>query len=510
MQLDLNDLPTDTELLHRLVRDIAGTIEHRDTEIERLKSIIKQLQRAQFGRRSERLDPDQFALGLEDLDSDLAREEEKRPRAENQQTERSSHHRKPLPDHLPRADVRLDINDMTCACCGGALHVIGESVSEMLDWIPAQLCVIRTTRPKYACRTCETVVQAPAPERLIAGGIATPALLAQVLVSKYCDHTPLYRQSQIFARHGVDLPRSTLAGWVGGACWWLEALHERLCKNVFASDHLFADDTPVPVLDPGRGRTKTGRLWVYAREQRGWGGPEPPAAVYLFAPDRRAERPASHLEHFKGVLHVDGYAGFESLADKGNVVLAACWSHTRRRFYEVAQATNAPIATEALRRIAELYAVEAEVRGQSPAHRLAARHNRSKPIVDAMRLWFEAQLPLVPGRSTLAEAIRYALSRWDGLTRFLHDGRIELDTNPVEGAIRPVALGRKNHLFAGSDGGGHRWAVLCSLIESCKLNNVEPYAYLHDVLTRMVDGHPINRLDELLPWAWNARDSVKS
>jgi transposase len=346
MQLDLANLPTDTALLHRLVRDIVGTIDHRDSEIERLKSIIKQLQRMQFGRRSERLDPNQLALELEDLDGDLAREEEKRPRVEKQ-TERLSH-RKPLPDHLPRDDVRLDIDDMICACCGGALHVIGESVSEMLDWIPAQLRVIRTTRPKYACRTCETVVQVSAPERVIAGGLATPALLAQVLVSKYGDHTPLYRQSQIFARHGVDLPRSTLAGWVGGACWWLEALHERLCKNVFASDHLFADDTPVPVLDPGRGRTKTGRLWVYAREQRGWGGPEPPAAVYLFAPDRRAERPASHLENFKGVLHVDGYAGFEPLTEKGDVVLAACWSHTRRRFYEVAQATNAPIATEVL------------------------------------------------------------------------------------------------------------------------------------------------------------------
>jgi transposase len=508
MQLDLDNLPTDTVLLHRLVRDIVGGIEHRDTEIERLKSIIKQLQRAQFGRRSERLDPDQLALGFEEIEGDLAREEESRPPAEKQPTERSSR-RKPLPGHLPREDVRLDIGDITCACCGGALHVVGESVSEMLDWIPAQLRVIRTTRPKYACRICETVVQAPAPERVIAGGLATPALLAQVLVSKYCDHTPLYRQSQIFARHGVDLPRSTLAGWVGGACWWLEALHERLCKHVFASDHLFADDTPVPVLDPGRGRTKTGRLWVYAREQRGWGGPEPPAAVYLFAPDRRAERPASHLKSFKGVLHVDGYAGFESLTEKGEVVLAACWSHTRRRFYEVAQATSAPIATEALRRIGELYGVEAGVRGQSPAHRLAARHKRSKYIVDAMRLWFEAQLPLVPSRSTLAEAIRYALSRWEALTRFLHDGRIELDTNPVERAIRPVALGRKNHLFAGSDGGGHRWAVLCSLIESCKLNDVEPYAYLHDVLSRMVNGYPINHLDELLPWSWKTANPVK-
>ncbi|MDX8496712.1 IS66 family transposase [Mesorhizobium sp. VK22B] len=508
MRLDLDNLPTEPALLQHLVRDIAALVEHRDGEIERLKSIIKQLQRAQFGRRSEQLDPDQLALALEDLDGDLAREVESRPRVDKQQRDLPS--RKPLPDHLPREDVRLDVDDNICKGCGGVLHLIGESVSEMLDWVPAKLRVIRTTRPKYACRTCETVVQAPAPERPIAGGLATPALLAQVLVSKYCDHTPLYRQSQIFARHGVDLPRSTLAGWVGGACWWLEALHERLAKSVFASDHLFADDTPVPVLDPGRGRTKTGRLWVYAREQRAWAGPEPPAAIYMFAPDRKAERPASHLEHFKGVLHVDGYAGFEQLTGKGNIVLAACWSHTRRKFYDVAQATDAPIAVEALRRIGQLYAVEADVRGQSPAHRLASRRSRSKPIVDAMRAWLEAQLPLLPGRSTLAEAIRYALPRWEGLTRFLHDGRIELDTNPVERAIRPIALGRKNHLFAGSDGGGHRWAVLCSLIETCKLNGVEPYTYLHDVLSRMVDGHSINRLDELLPWAWKAGNPVKS
>jgi transposase len=383
MQLDLNNLPTDTGLLHRLVRDIVGTIEHRDSEIEGLKSIIKQLQRAQFGRRSERLDPDQLALGLEDLDGDLAREDESRPRFENQQTERSSR-RERLPDHLPRENIRLDIDNMTCACCGGALHHWRERERDAgLDSgaaarDPNQSAQIR-------CRTCEKVVQAPAPERVIAGGLATPALLAQVLVSKYCDHTPLYRQSQIFARHGVDLPRSTLAGWVGAACWWLEALH--------ASDHLFADDTPVPLLDPGRGRTKTGRLWVYAREQCGWGRPEPPAAVYLFAPDRKAERLASHLENFEGVLHVDGYAGFEPLADNGDIVLAACWSHARRRFYEVAQATNPPIATEALCRIAELYAIEAEVRGQSPVRRLAARRSRSRPIVAAMRL-----KPRIPAR----------------------------------------------------------------------------------------------------------------
>jgi transposase len=438
MRIDLDNLPVDTALLHRLVRDMAAVVEHRDGEIERLQLIIKTLQRAQFGRRSERMDDDQLALALEDLDGDIGRIEADRPTVISEADPGQSK-RKPLPDHLPREEILLDVPSDTCPCCGGTMHRIGESESEMLDWVPAQLRVIRITRPKYACRTCNKVVQAAAPERPIAGGLATPALLAQVLIAKYCDHTPLYRQSQIFARHGVEIERSTLAGWVGGACWWLEALHERLCKNVFASDHLFADDTPVPVLDPGRGRTKTGRLWVYAREQRPWAGPEPPAAVYLFEPDRKAERPASHLEHFKGVLHVDGYAGFERLTGKGDIILAACWAHTRRKFYEVVHATNAPLAEEALRRIGELYAIEAEVRGQPPPYRLAARQSRSKPIVDALRIWLEQQLPRISGRSTLTEAMRYALARWEGLTRFLHDGRIELDTNPVERAIRPVA-----------------------------------------------------------------------
>jgi transposase len=509
MLIDLENLPHDTAVLHQLVRDMAAAAGAHEGEIERLRMIIKTLQRAQFGRRSERLDPDQLALALEDLEGDIASVEASHPAAPKAAPEPPSR-RKPLPDHLPREDVLLDVASPVCTCCGGALHAIGESVSEMLDWVPAQLRVLRITRPKYACRVCETVAQAAALDRLIAGGLATPALITQVLIAKYCDHTPLYRQSQIFARHGVDLARSTLAGWVGGACWWLDALQDRLCRNVFASNHLFADDTPVPVLDPGRGRTKTGRLWVYARDERPWAGPEPPAAVYLFAPDRKAARPVAHLAQFKGVLHVDGYAGFEQLASKGDIVLAACWAHTRRKFYDVVEATGSPLATEALRRIAEIYAVEAEVRGQSPAHRLAARRSRSKPIVDALRTWLEAQLPRVPGRSTLAEAIRYALARWTGLTRFLADGRIELDTNPVERAIRPVALGRKNHLFAGSDGGGDRWATTCSLIETAKLNDVEPYEYLRDVLTRMVGGHPISRLDDLLPWAWKAGNPVKT
>ncbi len=508
MLIDLDNLPSDPGLLHQLLRDMAAAVESRDGEIERLQSIIRKLQRAQFGRRSERLDPNQLALALEDLDADVARITEGRPTAAGS-VERAQR-RKPLPDHLPRHEVRLDIPSLLCTDCGAALHAIGESVSEMLDWVPAQLRVIRTVRPKYACRTCATVRQAAAPERLIAGGLATPALLAQVLVSKYCDHTPLYRQSRIFARHHVELPRSTLAGWVGGACWWLEALQARLARNVLASDILFADDTPIPVLDPGRGCTKTGRLWVYARDQRGWAGREPPAALYVYAADRKAERPAAHLGAFKGVLHVDGYAGFERLTTGGDVVLAACWAHTRRKFHDVAESTGSPVAAEALRRIAELYGIEGAIRGRPPPFRLLARRERSRPLVTALRAWLETQLAQIAGRSTLAEAIRYALARWDGLCRFLNDGRIEMDTNPVERAIRPVALGRKNHLFAGSDGGGERWAIVCSLIETAKLNGVEPYAYLAEVLQRMVDGHPANRLDDLLPWAWAERNLVKS
>jgi transposase len=406
MRIDLDNLPSELALLQHLVRDMAAVVEHRDGEIERLKLIIKKLQRAQFGRRSERLDDDQLVLALDDLESDIGQVGESHP-ITIAETAGALPKRKPLPDHLPREEILLDVPSDACPCYGGTMHRIGESESEMLDWVPARLRVIRTTRPKYACRVCNKVVQAAAPERAIAGGLATPALLAQVLISKYCDHTPLYRQSQIFARHGVDLSRSTLAGWVGGACRWLEALHERLCKNVFASDHLFADDTPVQVLDPGRGRTKTGRLWVYAREQRPWAGPEPPAAVYLFAPDRKAERPASHLDHFKGVLHVDGYAGFERLTGKGDIILAACWAHTRRKFYEVAEATGSPVAAEALRRIGEFYAIEAEIRGRPPPYRLAARQTRSKPIVDAFRILLEQQLPRIrPQHACRGHALR--------------------------------------------------------------------------------------------------------
>lgn len=508
MRLDLENLPRDTALLHRLVRDMAGLVEHRDDEISRLQQIIKQLQRTQYGCKSERLDAAQLALALEDLDADIAQIIESRPAP--LVTEPLPARRKALPGHLEREEQLLDVEAEDCARCGGTLHPIGESVSEMLDWVPATLRVIRIRRPKYACRGCTTVVQAAAPERVIAGGLATPSLLSHVLISKYCDHLPLYRQSQMFARQGVELERSTLAGWVGGACWWLDTLHARLKEDILSSDHLFADDTTLPVLEPGRRRTKTGRLWVYARDQRGWAGTDPPAALYIYEPDRKAERPKDHLKDYKGTLHVDGYAGFEQLTAGGNIILAACWAHTRRKFYEIAQADGSPIAHEAVHRIAGIYAIEAQIRGMLPTERLALRRDLSAPLVTSLRHWFEAQLPRIPQSGKLAEAIRYALVRWQGLSRFLDDGCIELDTNPVERAIRPVALGRKNHLFAGSDRGAYRWATVASLVETAKLNNIEPYSYIADVLQRMIDGHPANRLDELLPWNWTPQHAVNS
>jgi transposase len=515
VNLDLTALPVDVDALHRLVRELAAQVADDDTalaaaraEVDRLRLIIQRLQRTQFGRRSERLDGDQLALGLEDLDADVARAQASYRTVAVDHAEIEPARRQALPDHLSREDITFDVDEgRLCPCCGGALHMIGETVSEMLDFVPARLRVLRIRRPKYGCRACGTIHQAAAPERPIARGMASPGLLAHVLVSKYCDHTPLYRQTQIFARHGVEIDRSTLANWVGGACWWLEPLQARLAAHVFGSGKIFADDTPIPVLDPGRGRTKMGRLWVYTRDDRPWGGPDPPAAVYFYSPDRKAERPASHLEGFQGILQVDGYAGFERLTAGGDIVLAACWAHARRKLYDLHKATGSPIAAEALRRIAELYAIEKTIRGRTAEERLTVRNAQSRPLVEAMKPWLETELGRIPGRGGLAEAIRYTLSRWTALCRFLDDGRIDLDNNPVERAIRPVALGRKNHLFAGSDGGGARWATVCALITTAKLNDVEPFAYLRDILERMTDGHPMSRLDDLLPWNW-AKKSV--
>ena len=428
-------------------------------EVARLMAIIKELQRHRFGRRSERIDPEQLALALEDLEqavaaAQAAAEKIAETPAKRATTRKRNINRGALPPHLPREEIVIDVADKTCACCGGLKHRIGEDVSERLDMIPAQFKVLVTRRPKYACAACASeVVQAPAPERLIENGIPTEALVAHVLVAKYADHTPLYRQAQIYARQGITLDRSTLADWVGRAAFALRPVHARLLDLLKQSAKLFADETTAPVLDPGRGQTKKGQLWAYARDERPWNGTAPPGVAYVYAPDRKHARPAEHLAGFRGTLQVDGYGAYAELAEAGDVVLAFCWAHVRRRFYEIQVATPAPIAAEALVRIAALYTVEADIRGRSADARRQARQQRSKPLIEALRPWLEAKLATVSGKSTIAEAIRYALSRWNGLTRFLDDGRIEIDSNVVERSIRPIALGRKNHLFAGSDGG---------------------------------------------------------
>jgi transposase len=480
---------------------------------ERLEQIIKELQRHRFGRRAETLPEDQLLLGLEDVEQAAASSEaegeaavpaERAKRAAKRRMNRGS-----LPAHLPRIEMVVDIEDHSCPCCRNALHRIGEDVSERLDIIPAQLRVLVVRRPKYACRACEeVVVQAPAPARLIEGGLPTEATVAQVLVSKYADHLPLYRQAQIYARQGINLDRSTLADWVGRAAWLLRPVQERLLMRLKSSTKLFADETTAPVLDPGRGRTKTGQLWAYARDDRPWGGTDPPGVAYVYAPDRKAERPITHLAGFKGILQVDGYGGYRVLAERGDIQLAFCWAHVRRRFFELAAAGPAPIASEALERIAKLYAVESEIRGHSADERRDLRQEKSRPAIDNLESWLRTKLGLISQKTKLAEAIRYALSRWEGLTRFLDDGRIEIDTNVVERSIRPIALNRKNALFAGSDGGGEHWAIIASLIETCKLNAIDPQNYLTDVITKIVNGHPNSQIDDLLPWAFPATPTL--
>jgi transposase len=501
-------LPDDPSTLKAMV--IAERVQN-----ERLLQIIKELQRHRFGRRAETLPEDQLLLGLEEVEQNEAASEaeaeQTAPQARAERAAKRRMNRGSLPAHLPRIEMVVDIDDKACPCCGDGLHRIGEDVSERLDVIPAQFRILVVRRPKYACRACEeAVVQAPAPARLIEGGIPTEATVAHVLVSKYADHLPLYRQAQIYARQGIHLDRSTLADWVGRAAFLLRPVHERLLAMLKSSAKLFADETTAPVLDPGRGRTKTGQLWAYARDDRPWDGLDPPGVAYVYAPDRKAERPIAHLAGFKGVLQVDGYAGYRALAERGDVELAFCWSHVRRRFYELAAAGPAPIASEALERIGQLYANEKDIRGRSAEERRAVRRQKSRPIVDEFEPWLREKLALISQKTKLAEAIRYALSRWGGLTRFIDDGRIEIDSNVVERSIRPIALNRKNALFAGSDGGGEHWAVIASLIETCKLCGVEPHAYLTDVITKIVNDHPNSQIDALSPWAYIAATALKA
>ena len=399
-----------------------------------------------------------------------------------------------------------------CPDCGGALRLVGEDVSQILDMITAQMKVIEVARLKKSCRCCERMVQCPAPSRPIPGSLAGPSLLAFILVSKYDDHLPLYRLNEIFARMGADIPDSTLSGWCGGGMKTLTPLVDLLRADVMACDLLHADDTPIRVLDRakaagelGKG-VKEGRIWAYVRDQRPWSGAAPPGVAYYFSPDRKGEHPRSHLKKSKGILQADAYSGFKDLYQPGpdgspQFREAACWAHLRRDFHDVWKSTQSEVAREALDRIGALYDIEAQISGRSAAERHAVRQEHSRPRAEAFRTWADEQLRHISGKGDLAKAFRYALNRWPSFCLFLSDGRVAIDNNPAERAMRPIGIGRKNWLFAGNDAGGQTLAKAMTLIESAKLNGLNPQAYLSDVLARIHD-HIAPRLAELLPWNW--------
>jgi transposase len=498
------DLPNDVETLKGLVLEHSVELEAakalvicQKLELEKLRFEIACLKRLKYGRSSEQLDAKltQMQLTLEDLEASLAETPERLRPAPKEAAAKPA--RRPLPAHLPRAEV-VHESSCTCPACGGTLRRLGEDVSEMLEYIPGRYQVIRHVRPKFSCAACQTIVQAAAPSRPIARGLAGPGFLAHVLVSKYADHLPLYRQSQIYAREGLDLDRSTLADWVGGASELLEPLVSSLGRYVLRAQKIHGDDTPVPVLCPGRGTTKQGRLWTYVRDDRPAASSEPPAVLFRYSPDRKGERPKGHLASFTGVLQADAYAGFDRLYGE-RIQEAACWAHVRRKFYDLHVAHASPIAAEALDRIGRLYGIESDIRGRPADERRAVRQARAGPELEALHAWLQSTVTSLSRKSELALAIRYALSHWTALTRYRDDGRLEIDNNAAERALRAVALGRKNWLFAGSDDGGERAAAIYSLLGTAKLNDLDPEGYLRYVLERIAD-HPINRIEELLPW----------
>lgn len=501
---DAASLPDDIATLKRLLVD-------RDELIAKLMAEIAQLKRWQFGRSAERINETiaQLQLALDDLQSEPkpVAEAQVAPLIAAESTQTGPTQRllpfrrasRSFPAHLPRETVIHEPLACNCPDCGAALRKLGEDISEMLDFIPGYFKVIRHIRPKLSCGNCSRVLQEPAPSRPIERGMAAPGLLAQVLVSKYADHCPLYRQQGIYRRAGVELDRATMASWVAEIAQLVTPVANAVGRYVMSNDKIHADDTPVPVLDPGRGRTKTGRLWTYVLDDRPAGGRGPPAVWYRYSPDRKGIHPRDHLAGFTGILQADGYSGYVALYQDGSIVEAACFAHARRKFYDIYVADSSPIAAEAIRRIGLLYAIEREIRGKLPAERRAVRQSRAANILAELHAWLSGVLVQVSAKSNLAGAIKYALVRWTALTRYCDDGRIELDNNCAERSIRTLILGRNNYLFMGSDNGGESAATIYTLIGTALLNGIEPYAYLRDLLSCIAD-HPINRIDQLLPW----------
>jgi transposase len=507
-------LPDDPAALKRIIAAMAQDAAAAEVLIAKLKFQLARYRRAEFGRSSEKVarEAEQLELAIESLETDqaerLATASPVVTVAVETVAEAQKPARRPLPEHRPREELRHSA-PCTCPSCGGALRKIGDEVTETLDYVPGRFKVIRHIREKLSCRACDTVVAAPAPDHAIARGRAGAGLLAHIVVSKYDDHLPLYRQAEIFARDKVGLETSTLSGWVGATAAALKPLVDALAADVLAGDSLHVDDTPVPVLAPGAGKTKTGRLWTYVRDERPFAGSRPPAALFFYSPDRKGEHPRAHLKDFRGIIHADGYAGFNELFVGGRIVEAGCWAHVRRKFFDVHAATGSAIANEALDRIGQLYAVEKTLNGSPPDRRRQQRQLQSKPIAEALAAWAEHTVRQLSRKSELAAAFRYMRARWTALVRCFDDGRLALDNNPAERALRCVAIGRKNYLFAGSDAGGRRAAAIYSLIESAKLNGLNPQHYLADVLTRIAD-HPARRIAELLPWNWQPVDTTRA
>jgi transposase len=493
-------LPEDPAELREAAEGLVALVKAQALRIAKLEHQLAGLRRHRFGSTAESLD--QLQLRLEDDEIATARADRAAPPRDPAAAPRGVPRRKPLPAHLPRQETVLSPGE-ACGACGGRLKPLGEDVTEELDYVPGRFVVNRIVRPRLACTCCEAIRQAPLPSRPIERGRPGPGLLARVLVAKYGDHLPLYRQSQIFAREGIDLDRSTLAGWVGKSTALLEPLADTIGRHALGGQTVFADDTPIKLQAPGEGGAKTARIWTYVRDERPWLGPGPPAACYRFTVDRKGEHPASHLAGYQGWMHADGYAGFNELFRSGGVREVACLAHIRRKFVEVFRSEGSVIAEEAIRRIAGLYAVEKDGRGRPPEERVRLRQARAKPIVDSLESWLQAQLPRISGKSELAKAIRYALARMRKLRPYLEHGCLEADNNAAERAMKPIALGRKNFLFVGSAGGGKSAAIAYTLIQTAKLNGVDPQAWLTDVLSRIAD-HKITRIDELLPWRYAA------